>query len=438
MSPPPVTLDQLDGDTAVSAESGEAALRAAGAVCHGVDRVLAGDCRNAFCAVRPPGHHAGPWGVTTNPNDPHGSHGFCLLNNVAIGAAYARCVYRHAGVRKVAIIDFDVHHGNGTEALVRNLRPSTHSETFSSPFGETTAETPMYKPWLDEKTDTDEVFFASIHGYGKKVPDAEARAHTPWFYPASGATTAAVEADEKAAAAGKPAEDPDGYATDEEEVKVYNVGMTLPLDGKPRPKDWRNHWRDSILPALWRFGPDLLFISAGFDAHKKDELNMGYLGISEPDYEWLTRELVKVANTCCDGRLVSCLEGGYRIQGRVVSAFGRSVAAHVRALAEPGVVAYDPKDVDYLRAKEREREAARRAKREQQRKERAAAAEAAAAEATAAAAAAAAGVVAEGGAAAAAAAEGSASGEPAAKRRRGNVDYVALNAKLEAEKGKGQ
>lgn len=77
-------------------------------------------------------------------------------------------------------------------------------------------------------------------------------------------------------------------------------------------------------------------MSAGFDGHKKDDLNLGYLGITEPDYEWLTRELVKVANSCCDGRIVSALEGGYRIQGRIVSAFGRSVAAHVRALAEPG------------------------------------------------------------------------------------------------------
>ena len=107
-------------------------------------------------------------------------------------------------------------------------------------------------------------------------------------------------------------------------------------DARPRTRDWRRFWRDSILPALVDFNPDLIFVSAGFDGHKKDDLNLGYLGITEPDYEWLTRELVKVANSCCDGRIVSALEGGYRIQGRIVSAFGRSVAAHVRALAEPG------------------------------------------------------------------------------------------------------
>ncbi|CAN0365329.1 unnamed protein product, partial [Ectocarpus sp. 8 AP-2014] len=107
----PGSLSHLDGDTAVSHNSFEAALRAAGSVCDGVDRVMTGRNRNAFCAVRPPGHHAGTRGLVTCANDGAGSHGFCLLNNVAIGAAYARCVHRHTGVERVAIVDFDVHHG---------------------------------------------------------------------------------------------------------------------------------------------------------------------------------------------------------------------------------------------------------------------------------------------------------------------------------------
>jgi acetoin utilization deacetylase AcuC-like enzyme len=111
----PSAVAQLDGDTTVSRWSFEAALRAAGSVCEAVDKVVSGECRNSFCAVRPPGHHAGPSGIVKCASDPEGSHGFCLLNNVAIGAAYARSMYRNEGIQKIAIIDFDVHHGNGTE-----------------------------------------------------------------------------------------------------------------------------------------------------------------------------------------------------------------------------------------------------------------------------------------------------------------------------------
>lgn len=116
-----------------------------------------------------------------------GSHGFCLFNNVAIAAAYARCVHR-TKIRKVAIVDFDVHHGNGTEALVRNLSPSVQEESFQTPFAKGTVSTPMYKPWLDS-SDPSNVFFASIHGYGRKVPDIEVGPQTAWFYPASGETS---------------------------------------------------------------------------------------------------------------------------------------------------------------------------------------------------------------------------------------------------------
>jgi len=104
----PNAIAHLDPDTAISHWSFEAAMRAAGSICEAVDKVVAGECRNAFCAVRPPGHHAGPRGIVRCPNDPDGgSHGFCLLNNVAIGAAYARSMYRNEGIRRIAILDFE-------------------------------------------------------------------------------------------------------------------------------------------------------------------------------------------------------------------------------------------------------------------------------------------------------------------------------------------
>ena len=122
----------IDGDTTLSEFSLDAARRAAGACVHAVDLVMAHAVNNAFCAVRPPGHHAGPAGKVVCPNDRDGSSGFCLFNNVAIGAAYARHVYRSSGVRRVAILDFDVHHGNGTEAIVRALQPSVESSEMKS------------------------------------------------------------------------------------------------------------------------------------------------------------------------------------------------------------------------------------------------------------------------------------------------------------------
>ena len=167
----PSAIAHLDPDTAVSRWSFEAALRAAGSVCEAVDKVVNGDHRNAFCAVRPPGHHAGPRGIVRCPNDPDGgSHGFCLLNNVAIGAAYARNVYRHAGIKKIAIVDFDVHHGNGTEEIIRQLVPTVEKAAIRAPFagGELTSH--RYRPWLDE-SDVNDVFFASIHGYGPRGVD---------------------------------------------------------------------------------------------------------------------------------------------------------------------------------------------------------------------------------------------------------------------------
>ena len=174
-------LGTIDGDTEVCHDSFSAALCAAGAVVEAVDRVVAGSAEKVFCAVRPPGHHAGPNGPVPAPGDPigSGSHGFCLLNNVALGAAYARCVHRHS-LRRVAIIDFDVHHGNGTEAVVQNTTPAAPKFQFSTPYCDGAIVVPTYRPWLDE-TDHEEVFFASVHGYGRRREGVH-------FYPGSGPT----------------------------------------------------------------------------------------------------------------------------------------------------------------------------------------------------------------------------------------------------------
>ncbi|KAI3431427.1 hypothetical protein D9Q98_004480 [Chlorella vulgaris] len=423
----PEAIGHLDGDTAVSRGTFAAALAAAGAVCTAVDEVVDGTAANAFCAVRPPGHHSGPLGVVSNANDPNGSHGFCLFNNAAIGAAYAMTVHRHAGIKRVAILDFDVHHGNGTEACVTNTIPSTASYKFATPYSEGVQSFAVWKPWLDS-TDTQCIFFASVQGYGPKAPG-----YPSYVYPGSGATcdtkvlaaaraaeaTAAVDAGgggggeqaqpQQQQASASPAtaaaadggsamevEGPDspplgkvlvdgvvmsaklaaaakreaGGGLDQEVEEdpdrefVYRGGQVPTLEGPrvidvgipgfgAKPALWRRSWRDKIIPALVNFKPDMIFVCAGFDAHKKDEINFRYIGVTERDYEWITEQVVAVANRCCQGRVVSVLEGGYRIQGGVMSAFARSVAAHVKCLAEPNASVWDAQEAKAEREHEK-------------------------------------------------------------------------------------
>ncbi len=227
----------IDGDTIVSPGSGEAALRAAGAVIGAVDAVFGGSATNAFCAVRPPGHHA----------EPDQAMGFCLFNNVAIGARYARETY---GARRVAIIDFDVHHGNGSQALIENDA---------------------------------NIFYASTH-------------QSP-LYPGT------------------------GHAR---ETALGNL-VNAPLRPGSGSAEFRHAFSEVIFPALGHFAPDLLFISAGFDAHRDDPL--ANLQLDESDYAWVTSQLVGFAQRYCHSRLVSSLEGGYDLE-----ALARSVAVHVAAL----------------------------------------------------------------------------------------------------------
>ena len=227
----------LDGDTLLNAHSWKAALRAAGAAVAATDAVLDGELDNAFCATRPPGHHA-------RPSEPMG---FCLFNNIAIAARHALDA---RGLERIAIIDFDVHHGNGTaEAFAHDERVLMVS-FFQHPFYPFSAVEPY----------TDHCVNVPLPAYSK------------------------------------------GDAV-----------RQLVLD----------HW----LPALHRQRPQMLFISAGFDAHREDDV--GGMGLVEADYAWLTRQMMAVAKQYAGGRIVSCLEGGYNL-----SALARSVAAHVKALAE--------------------------------------------------------------------------------------------------------
>lgn len=434
----PQVIGNVDGDTAVSAGSFSAALCAAGAVCDAVDAVVSGKSRNAFCVVRPPGHHAGPMGGVTPPGElSPGSQGFCLLSNVAIGAAYARCVHRAAGIRRVALVDFDVHHGNGTQAVVQNCVPSVTKVPIKTPYFDGVVRTPSYKPWLDD-TDASEVFFASVHGFDGS------------FYPGSGATgdtqgygvgpDEAQEWSEDGVVIGAgelPTPGRDG-------PRVLNVGMQGRGPRIKRGAAWRRVWKGLVLPQLFEFDPDLIVISAGFDAHVKDDIQGGVnLGVREHDYEWITDELVKVANSCCEGRVVSVLEGGYRVQGGVVSAFSRSVAAHVRALQRPNKERFSPDDLageleEEWRVRREERAAAAAARAEMERL----AAEREAAEAEAGADAPAGGaepMVTDAPVPPAVLApeegDGDGDGGGSRKRRRGGgaVDYAALNAQLEAE-----
>ncbi len=228
----------LDPDTVVSPNSGAAALSAAGSVCAAVDSVVGGEADNAFCAVRPPGHHA----------TPNRAMGFCLFNSVAVAAAHACDSH---GLQRVAIVDFDVHHGNGTQDIF----------------------------W-----DSERVFYLSSH-------------QSP-LYPGTGSSS--------------------------ERGANGNI-LNLPLPAGSGSETMRQAYSEFGFPALREFQPQLLLISAGFDAHELDPL--AGLNWLEDDYAWITTRLLEVAEDCCSGAMVSSLEGGYHLD-----ALGRSVAAHVGTL----------------------------------------------------------------------------------------------------------
>ena len=228
---------QLDTDTAMNRHTWMAALRAAGAAVDATDAVMAGELENAFCSVRPPGHHA-----------EHGkAMGFCFFNNVAVAAKYA--LQRH-NLKRVAVIDFDVHHGNGTENILAGDERALMVSIFQHPF----------YPYCGDQNPASNML---------NVP-----------------------------------------------VPAYTKGM-----------DVREIVEMVWMPRLEEFKPELIFISAGFDAHRDDD--MGQLGLTEQDYAWITMRIKDVARRFSNKRIVSCLEGGY-----VMGPLSRSVEAHVRVLAD--------------------------------------------------------------------------------------------------------
>lgn len=232
---PAAGIVALDADTAMNPFSLSAALHAAGAVILAVDLVLAGTVNNAFCAVRPPGHHA----------ESDRAMGFCLFNNIAVGVAHA--IAHH--LQRVAILDFDVHHGNGSEEIFRDNPHVMLCSTFQHP-----------------------------------------------FYPYSGASSATE--------------------------RMINVPLPRGSNGGVFRQAVIDHW----LPALDRFKPEMIFVSAGFDAHEDDD--MAQLNLEDGDYVWITRQIKAIAAKYSQGRIVSALEGGYELKS-----LARCVAAHVQVLA---------------------------------------------------------------------------------------------------------
>jgi hypothetical protein len=219
--------------------------------------------------------------------------------------------------------------------------------------------TSTYRPWLDE-TDIQNVFFASTHGYGTRGYEG----NTGWFYPASGKTHTSESITHPAMLETPSLTDflltqtwsRMGEDSKSNCCKIIDIGLELPdPDADPQARsmkqrlELRDSYRKKIFPHLREFDPDIIFISAGFDAHRRDTMNYGYVGMVEDDYEWLTEQLVKIANTCCNGRVVSVLEGGYKMHGGIISPFARSVASHVRALVDGGRSRelYDAQFVDW-------------------------------------------------------------------------------------------
>jgi acetoin utilization deacetylase AcuC-like enzyme len=227
----------LDADTHINSYTWKAALASAGAAVAATDAVISGELANAFCAIRPPGHHA---------SRTHAS-GFCFFNNVAIAAKYA--LERH-GLKRVAVVDFDVHHGNGTEDILSG---------------------------------DDRVLMVSFFQHP--------------FYPHSG--------------------------TEHPASNMLNIPVPAYTKGMEVRELIEAHW----VPRLEEFKPEMIFISAGFDAHREDD--MGQMGLTEQDYSWITYRIREIAARHAQGRIVSCLEGGYDL-----SALSRSVEAHVRVLAD--------------------------------------------------------------------------------------------------------
>jgi len=226
---------RLDPDTVICPDTLQAAKRAAGSVILAVDKIMSGEIRNAFCSVRPPGHHA----------ERDRALGFCIYSNLAIGVKHALEVY---GLKRVAVVDFDVHQGNGTEDILLGDDRVLYCSTFQHPFF-------PYTP-LPENSET---------------------------------------------------------------------VISIPLEASARSAEFRAAVNDHWLPALNRFEPEMIFVSAGFDAHQDDD--MSYVSLTDADFRWIIEEIMKIADAFASGRIVSALEGGYEIHS-----LARCVETHIRVL----------------------------------------------------------------------------------------------------------
>ena len=226
---------RLDPDTVICPDTLKAARRAAGAVVSAVDLIMAGKVKNAFCAVRPPGHHA----------ESDRALGFCIYNNIAVGAAHALSEH---GIKKVAVVDFDVHQGNGTEDILIGDDRVLYCSIFQHPFFPYTS-----------------------------IPENSERV------------------------------------------------VSIPLDATAKSAEFRAAITDHWIPALEQFAPELIFVSAGFDAHRDDD--MSYVSLTDADFRWVTQEIVRLAGLSASGRIVSVLEGGYEL-----NSLARCVETHLRVL----------------------------------------------------------------------------------------------------------
>jgi len=226
---------RLDPDTVICPDTLQAAKRAAGSVILAVDKIMSGEIRSAFCSVRPPGHHA----------ERDRALGFCIYSNIAIGVKHALEVY---GLKRVAVVDFDVHQGNGTEDILLGDDRILYCSTFQHPFF-------PYTP-LPENSD---------------------------------------------------------------------AVISIPLDASAKSDQFRAAVNDHWLPALNRFKPEMLFVSAGFDAHQDDD--MSYVSLTDADFRWISEEIVKIADAYASGRIVSALEGGYEVHS-----LARCVETHIRVM----------------------------------------------------------------------------------------------------------
>jgi acetoin utilization deacetylase AcuC-like enzyme len=283
-------------DTSLSGMSYTTAATAAGAVCKAVDRVMSGECKNAFVAARPPGHHAGPSGlVFTDDGRPSLSQGFCLLNSVAIGAAYAKYNYRKE-IARVAIIDFDVHNGDGTAAIVRGLQPHVATRRLGPV---TSIQTPCFKPWVDAN-DSENVFFASLHLAAENFYPRNAGQD---YYPGNSANSFELMS------SGKESDNDPAYPN------ILNIPLHKTTNKAESAALFRSKVEEVLLPQLRAFAPELIMISAGFDGHFEDiKGNNGLSHLVEDDYEWITEQLCQVAAETAGGRVVSVLEGGYHVE----------------------------------------------------------------------------------------------------------------------------